>query len=61
MMALSITHILIVVIVILAFVRLSINNQVKVEKKPQLQKASAGVLALNALLGILVLFLSSMI
>jgi len=42
-------------------VRLSINNQVKVEKKPQLQKASAGVLALNALLGILVMFLSSMI
>ena len=61
MMALSITHILIVVMVILAFVRLSINNQVKVEKKPQLQKASAGVLALNALLGILVMFLSSMI
>lgn len=61
MMALSITHILIVVIVILAFVRLSINKQVKVEKKPQLQKASAGVLALNALLGILVMFLSSMI
>jgi len=61
MTALSITHILIVVIVILAFVRLSINNQVKVEKKPQLQKASAGVLALNALLGILVMFLSSMI
>ncbi len=61
MTALSITYILIVVIVILAFVRLSINKQVKVEKKPQLQKASAGVLALNALLGILVMFLSSMI
>ena len=61
MTALSITHILIVVIVILAFVRLAINKQVKVEKKPQLQKASAGVLALNALLGILVMFLSSMI
>lgn len=61
MTALSITHILIMVMVILAFVRLSINKQVKVEKKPQLQKASAGVLALNALLGILVMFLSSMI
>jgi len=61
MTALSIKHILIVVMVILAFVRLSINKRVKVEKKPQLQKASAGVLALNALLGIVVLFLSSMI
>ncbi|NLC13110.1 MAG: hypothetical protein GX768_03565 [Chloroflexi bacterium] len=61
MTALSIKHILIVVMVILAFVRLSINKRVKVEKKPQLQKASAGVLVLNALLGIVVLFLSSMV
>lgn len=61
MTALSITHILIVVIVILAFVRLSINKQVKVEKEASAPKASAGVLALNALLGILVMFLSSMI
>jgi hypothetical protein len=34
---------------------------VKVEKKPELQKTSAAILALNALLGVVVLFLSSMI
>ena len=61
MTAVSIKHILIVLMVILAFVRLSINNRVKVEKKMELQKASAGILALNALLGVAVLFLSSMI
>jgi len=61
MTAVSIKHILIVVMVILAFVRLSINKRVKVEKKMELQKASAGILALNALLGVVVLFLSSMI
>lgn len=61
MTAVSIKHILIVLMVILAFVRLSINKRVKVEKKESLQKASAGILALNALLGVIVLFLSSMI
>ena len=61
MTAVSIKHILIVLMVILAFVRLSINKQVKVEKKMELQKLSAGILALNALLGVVVLFLSSMI
>lgn len=61
MTALSIKHILIVVMVILAFVRLYINKRVKVEKKMELQKASAGILAFNALLGVVVLFLSSMI
>lgn len=61
MTAVSVKHILIVVMVILAFVRLSINRRVKVEKKMELQKLSAGILALNALLGVVVLFLSSMI
>jgi putative copper export protein len=61
MTAVSIKHILIVVMVILAFVRLSINKRVKVEKKMELQKASAGILALNALFGVVILFLSSMI
>ncbi len=61
MTAVSVKHILIVVMVILAFVRLSINKRVKVEKKMELQKLSAGILALNALLGVVVLFLSSMI
>jgi len=61
MTALSVKHILIVVMVVLAFVRLSINKRVKIEKKMELQKVSAGILALNALLGVVVLFLSSMI
>ena len=61
MTTLSVKHILIVVMVILAFVRLSINKRVKIEKKMELQKVSAGILALNALLGVIVLFLSSMI
>ena len=61
MTALSLKHILIVVMVILAFVRLSINKKVKIKKNMQLHKASVGLLALNALLGIVVLFLSSMI
>jgi len=61
MTALSAKHILIVVMVILAFVRLYINKRVKVEKKMELQKASAGILAFNALLGVVVLFLSSMV
>jgi putative copper export protein len=61
MTTLSVKHILIVVMVILAFVRLSINKRVKIEKKMELQKVSAGILALNALLGVVVLFLSSMI
>ena len=61
MTALSLKHILIVVMVILAFVRLSINKKVEIKKNMQLQKASVGLLALNALLGIVVLFLSSMI
>ncbi len=61
MTALSAKHILIAVMVILAFVRLSINKRVKIEKKMELQKVSAGILALNALLGVIVLFLSSMI
>jgi putative copper export protein len=61
MTTLSVKHILIVVMVILAFVRLSINKRVKIEKKMELQKVSAGILALNAMLGVVVLFLSSMI
>jgi putative copper export protein len=61
MTALSVKHILIVVMVVLAFVRLYINKRIKVEKKMELQKASAGILAFNALLGVIVLFLSSMI
>jgi len=50
-----------VLMVILAFVRLYINKRVKLEKKMELQKASAAILAFNALLGVVVLFLSSMI
>ena len=61
MTSLSIKHILLVVMVVLALVRLSINKRVKVEKKPELQKTSAAILALNALLSVVVLFLSSMI
>lgn len=61
MTAVSVKHILIVIMVILAFLRLSINKRIKIEMKMELQKASAAVLALNALLGIVVLFLSSMI
>ncbi|HPR35151.1 MAG TPA: hypothetical protein PKY64_05715 [Anaerolineaceae bacterium] len=61
MTAVSIKHILIVLMVILAFVRLYINKRVKLEKKMELQKASAAILAFNALLGVVVLFLSSMI
>ncbi len=61
MTALSIKHLLIVLMVILAFVRLSINKRIQSEKKPELQKASFGILLLNSLLGVVVLFLSSMI
>lgn len=61
MTAVSGKHILIVVMVILAFLRLSINKRVKVEKRMELQKVSTGLLVLNALLGVVVLFLSSMI
>lgn len=61
MTALSVKHVLIVLMVILAFVRLSINKRIKLEKKMELQKVSAAILVLNSLLGIVVLFLSSMI
>lgn len=61
MTALSIKHILIVLMVILAIVRLSINKRIKTEKKPELQKTSFAVLMLNALLGAVMLFLSAMI
>ena len=61
MTALSVKHILIVLMVVLSFVRLSINKRIKTEKKPELQKASLGVLMTNALLGVVMLFLSSMI
>ena len=61
MTAVSVKHILIVVMVILALVRLSINKRIKIEKKMELQKTSAGILVLNSLLGIVVLFLSAMI
>jgi len=45
----------------LAVVRLFINKRVRAEKKPELQKASFAVLAVNAGLGVVVLFLSAMI
>jgi putative copper export protein len=61
MTAVSVKHILIVVMVVLALVRLSINKRIKIEKKMELQKTSAGILVLNSLLGIVVLFLSAMI
>ncbi len=61
MTALSVKHILIVLMVILAFVRVTINKKIKNEKRLDLQKASVAVLMVNAVLGIVVLFLSSMI
>lgn len=61
MLALSLKHILIVLMVVLAVVRLLINKRIRAEKKPELQKASFGVLMLNATLGVVVLFLSSII
>ncbi len=61
MTALSIKHILIALMLVLAVVRLFINKRVRAEKKPELQKASFAVLAVNAGLGVVVLFLSAMI
>jgi putative copper export protein len=61
MTALSIKHILIALMLGLAVVRLFINKRVRAEKKPELQKASFAVLAVNAGLGVVVLFLSAMI
>jgi putative copper export protein len=61
MTAISVKHILIILMVVLAFVRLSINKRIQAEQKPELQKASFGVLLLNAVLGVVVLFLSSVV
>jgi putative copper export protein len=61
MTGLSLKHILIVLMVVLAIVRLSINKRIKTEKKPELQKTSFAILLLNAILGVVVLFLSSTI
>ena len=61
MTAISIKHILIILMIVLALVRLSINKRFQTEQKPNLQKASFGVLLLNAVLGVVVLFLSSIV
>ena len=61
MTALSIKHGLMILMVVLAFVRRWLNKRIKTEATAALQKASGAVLILNALFGVAVLFLSSMI
>lgn len=61
MTALSIKHILMILMVILAFVRLTLNKRASTQPKPTLRKAAAGVLMINVLLSVVVLFLSAMI
>ena len=61
MTALSIKHILMILMVVLAFVRRWLNKRIKTEPTAALQKASGGVLILNSLFGVVVLFLSAML
>lgn len=61
MTAMSIKHILMILMVVVALLRLSINKKLETNPEPGLQKTSLAVLALNVVLGAAVLFLSSMV
>lgn len=61
MNALSIKHILTLVMIVLAIARLMVNKKLQTEKSAKLQKVSYVILVTNTVLGVIVLFLSSMI
>ncbi len=61
MSALSIKHILIILMVIVAVLRLYVNKQVGQKKDPKTQKQSMLLLVLNSFMGVVVLFLSSVL
>lgn len=56
----ALKHILLVLMVVLAIVRLSVNKRTETEKKPELQKTSFAILMLNALLDVAMLLMSSL-
>lgn len=61
MNAMSIKHIVILLMIALAIVRLNLNKRIQKQGIKKLQKASFGVLMVNAVLGVAVLFLSSIV
>ncbi len=61
MNALSIKHILTLVMIVLAIARLMVNKKQKMEKSAKLQKVSYAILLTNTVIGVFVLLLSSMI
>ena len=61
MTAVSIKHMLTLIMVAVAILRLNINKKIRKEANPKKQKMSVVLVSLNSLLGVLVLFLSSII
>ncbi len=61
MILLSTKHILVILMVILAFSRLAVNRKAEKQESVRLEKISAGILFGNTLLGVVVLFLSAYI
>lgn len=61
MTAVSVKHISILVMIVLAIIRLNVNRKIRKEGNPTLQKVSIALVYANSALGIFVLFLSSII
>lgn len=59
--ALSVKHILMILMVLTAVARTGINRKLAAKPAPQTEKASAALLLLNILFGVAVLFLSSLL